>query len=79
MVLAYMKDFSSRHSPQNHLKGFLDPRLFRLIPRKRSSLNVKTVILTLDAGEEDLLVREKSGVISLRQHRLQRICNESVT
>jgi hypothetical protein len=38
---------------------------------------MKTVILTLDAGEEDLLVREKSGVIALRQHRLQRICNES--
>jgi hypothetical protein len=45
--------------------------------KKLSECIMKTVILTLDAGEEDLLVREKSGVISLRQHRLQRICNES--
>jgi len=36
-----------------------------------------TVTLTLDAGQEDLDVKEKGGVISLRRHRLQRICQEA--
>ncbi|WP_243350313.1 DUF1670 domain-containing protein [Parabacteroides sp. FAFU027] len=47
-------------------------------PKKRlSECQMKTVMLTLDSGEEDLLVREKNGVIALRQHRLIRICNEA--
>lgn len=33
--------------------------------------------LTLDGGEEDLTVREAEGVIGLRRHRLERICNEA--
>lgn len=45
--------------------------------KKLSDCQMKTVLLTLDAGEEDLRVREKKGVIELRQHRLQRICNEA--
>lgn len=36
-----------------------------------------TVTLTLDEGEEDLLIKEKSGVVALRQHRMQRICQEA--
>ncbi|RPJ73077.1 MAG: DUF1670 domain-containing protein [Alphaproteobacteria bacterium] len=36
-----------------------------------------TVILTLDDPSEDLSVREKDGVIGLRQFRIQRICNEA--
>ena len=36
-----------------------------------------TVTLTLDDPQEDLLVREKSGVVGLRQHRLQRMANEA--
>ena len=36
-----------------------------------------TVTLTLDAGEEDLSVREKHGVIGLRRHRIQRVCVEA--
>lgn len=36
-----------------------------------------TVTLTLDAGQEDLGVKETGGVISLRRHRLQRICQEA--
>lgn len=35
------------------------------------------VILTLDGGEEDLEIRKKHGVIGLRRHKLERICNES--
>ena len=45
---------------------------------KLSDCQMKTVILTLDAGEEDLQVRQEKGVIELRHHRLQRICNEAL-
>ena len=36
-----------------------------------------TVTLTLDAGPEDLEVRQKQGVQALRRHRMQRICVEA--
>ena len=38
---------------------------------------MKTVILTLDAGVADLQIRENEGVIGLRRHRLERIANEA--
>lgn len=37
-----------------------------------------TVTLTLDAGNEDLEIKKENGVIALRRHRLQRICNEVI-
>jgi hypothetical protein len=36
-----------------------------------------TVVLTLDAGEEDLNIRKEQGVIGLRRHRIQRVCVEA--
>ena len=36
-----------------------------------------TVTLTFDAGEEDLKVKEQSGVTGLRRHRLERVCFEA--
>lgn len=36
-----------------------------------------TVVLTLDAGDEDLLVRKNKGVVGLRHHRIQRLANEA--
>ena len=36
-----------------------------------------SVTLSLDAGEEDLRVREKHGVVGLRRHRIQRVCVEA--
>ena len=36
-----------------------------------------TVVLTLDAGEEDLRIREKLGVTGLRRHRIQRVAHEA--
>ena len=36
-----------------------------------------TVTLTLDAGEEDLLIRKQHGVIGLRRHRIERVCVEA--
>lgn len=35
------------------------------------------VTLTLDNPAEDLTIREKKGVIDLRRHRIQRVCNEA--
>lgn len=36
-----------------------------------------TVTLTLDAGEEDLRIRQEHGVVGLRRHRIQRVCMEA--
>ena len=36
-----------------------------------------TVTLTLDAGEEDLAIRQNEGVVGLRRYKLERICNEA--
>jgi hypothetical protein len=44
---------------------------------KLSDCQMKTVILTLDAGVADLAVRECEGVIGLRRHRFQRIAIEA--
>jgi len=44
---------------------------------KLSDCQMKTVILTLDSGTDDLAVREREGVIGLRRHRLQRIAIEA--
>ncbi len=38
-----------------------------------------TVVLTLDAGDEDLRLKERRGVVALRQHRLERICHEALS
>jgi len=45
--------------------------------KKLSECEMKTVILTLDGGVEDLKIRSQEGVISLRRHRLERISNEA--
>jgi len=44
---------------------------------KLSDCKMVSVILTLDAGEEDLETRQKEGVIGLRRKRFQRIINEA--
>jgi len=36
-----------------------------------------TVLLTLDAGDEDLQIRQKHGITGLRHHRMQRLANEA--
>jgi hypothetical protein len=45
--------------------------------KKLSECKMVSVILTLDAGEEDLQVKEHEGVQGLRRHRLERIVNEA--
>jgi hypothetical protein len=44
---------------------------------KLSDCKMVSVILTLDAGEEDLGIRQKKGVMGLRRHRFQRIAHEA--
>lgn len=36
-----------------------------------------TVVLTVDAGAEDLKIRKAEGVIGLRRYRIQRVCEEA--
>jgi hypothetical protein len=45
--------------------------------KKLSECKMISVVLTLDAGEEDLIIREHHGVKGLRQHRLERMVNEA--
>ena len=42
-----------------------------------SKCKMTTVTLTLDDGQQDLKIRKEYGLIALRQHRLQRLCNEA--
>lgn len=44
--------------------------------RKLSDCKMISVVLTLDAGAEDINIKQQYGVIGLRRHRLQRITNE---
>ena len=45
--------------------------------KKLSECEMQTVILTLDAGAEDLIIRSQNGVTALRRYRLERISNEA--
>jgi len=36
-----------------------------------------TVMLTLDAGADDLAIKEKQGVVALRRPHLERVCHEA--
>lgn len=45
--------------------------------KKLSECKMISVVLTLDAGEEDLLIKEQQGVQGLRRHRMERMVNES--
>ncbi len=45
--------------------------------KKLSECKMVSVVLTLDAGEVDLLVKKREGVQGLRRHRMERIVNEA--
>ena len=44
---------------------------------KLSEAKLESVVLTVNDDKEDLPIKEKLGVIGLRQHRLARMCNEA--
>jgi hypothetical protein len=45
--------------------------------KKLAECKMVNVVLTLDAGDPDLKIKEQQGVIGLRRHRLQRVVNEA--
>ena len=45
--------------------------------KKLSESQMVNVTLTIDAGEEDLKIRQEQGVIGLRRHQFQRVCEEA--
>ena len=45
--------------------------------KKLSECKMVSVVLILDAGEEDLTIKEHHGVQGLRRHRLERMVNEA--
>lgn len=73
------------YGPYFETSGTLKPGqiLFQVISMdERPSANLAdskqiTVTLTLDAGQEDLLVRKQYGIVPLRRHRIQRVCVEA--
>ena len=73
------------YAPYFNSNGFLKPGqiLFQLVGIDNSpsvplsECKQITVTLTLDDPNEDLPVREKSGVIGLRRFRIQRVCHEA--
>ena len=44
---------------------------------KLSEAKLESVVLTVNDDKEDLPIKDKLGVIGLRQHRLARMCNEA--
>lgn len=73
------------YAPFFETSGSLKPGqiLFQVIAVE-SSINLPlaqskqvTVTLTVDAGQEDLEMRRTEGVIGLRRHRIQRVCDEA--
>jgi len=44
---------------------------------KLRDCQMKTVVLTLDVGEQDLETRRENDVPALRRYRIERICNEA--
>lgn len=73
------------YAPYFETSGALKPGqiLFQVVSTENgASIHLEnckqiSVTLTLDAGEEDLKIREKEGVIGLRQYRVQRVCEEA--
>jgi len=73
------------YSPYFQMNGSLKPGqvLFQVVSIDNSpSLSLAeckqlTVTLTLNDEQEDLHIREQSGVIGLRRHRIQRVCIEA--
>ena len=73
------------YAPYFHSNGSLKPGqiLFQVVSIENSpavplaQCQQLTVTLTLDAPDEDLAIRETSGVIALRRHRIQRVCTEA--
>jgi len=82
---AILESVYSVYAPYFETSGTLKPGqlLFQVVSTEAASntpleeCEQKTVVLTLDAGEEDLKVRQCHGIIGLRKHRMQRLTHEA--
>jgi hypothetical protein len=82
---AVLESVYNVYAPYFETSGTLKPGqlLFTVISAEAASNNPlaeceqTTVVLTLDAGEEDLNIRQHQGIINLRRHRIQRLAHEA--
>jgi len=73
------------YAPYFETSGSLKPGqlLFQVVATEAASntplseCEQTTVVLTLDAGDEDLQVRQQQGITGLRLHRIQRLAHEA--
>jgi hypothetical protein len=74
------------YAPYFHTNGTLKPGQmhFQIVSVENSpavplaQCRYVTATLTVDDPDEDLTIREASGVIALRHHRMQRVCTEAL-
>jgi len=82
---AILESVYSVYAPYFETSGTLKPGqfLFQVVSIEAASntpleeCEQTTVVLTLDAGEEDLAIRQSHGIVSLRRHRMQRLAHEA--
>jgi hypothetical protein len=82
---AILESVYSVYAPYFETSGTLKPGqlLFQVVSTEAASntplaeCEQTTVVLTLDAGEEDLQIRQSHGIVGLRRHRMQRLAHEA--
>ena len=82
---AILESVYSVYSPYFETSGALKPGqlLFQVVSIEAapntplSECEQTTVVLTLDAGHEDLEIKQHQGIADLRRHRIQRLTHEA--
>ena len=82
---AILESVYSVYAPYFETSGTLKPGqlLFQVVSIEAapntplSECEQKTVVLTLDAGHEDLQIKQHQGIAPLRRHRMQRLAHEA--
>jgi len=82
---AILESVYSVYAPYFETSGTLKPGqlLFQVVSVEAASntplaeCEQTTVILTLDAGDKDLQIRQHQGVVGLRRQRIQRLAHEA--
>jgi len=82
---AILESVYSVYAPYFETSGTLKPGqlLFQVVSTEAASntplaeCEQTTVVLTLDAGEQDLQIRQYHGIVGLRRHRMQRLAHEA--
>jgi len=82
---AILESVYSVYAPYFETSGTLKPGqlLFQVVSIEAASNTAlaeceqTTVVLTLDAGDEDLKIKQHQGIVNLRRHRIQRLAHEA--